>query len=126
MVNFAPHFISCIPSNSSSGIPDQYPANSTLHQVAKHVVYIGKLIGYDHVGFGSDFDGIPETPRGLGDVSRYPALVAELLELGVTDEEAAKIVGQNILRVWRDANTTAKKLQKAGVKPAEDKVERRF
>jgi len=126
MVNFAPEFISCVPSNASSGIPGLFPANATLHQVAKHIVYIGNLIGYDHVGVGSDFDGILEVPRGLEDVSRYPALIAELLELGVTDEEAAKIVGANILRVWKEVEMTAINLQTAGVNPAEDKIETRF
>lgn len=53
MVNFAPDFISCLPSDSETGIPDFYPPNATLHQVARHVTYIGDLIGYDHVGLGS-------------------------------------------------------------------------
>lgn len=122
MVNFAPEFVSCVPSGSSTGIPDLYLKNSTLHQVARHVVYIGNLIGYDHVGLGSDFDGIGTTPKGLDDVSKYPALVAELLELGVSDGDAAKIAGGNILRVWRDAEKTALKMQKANVIPAEDSV----
>lgn len=120
MVNFAPDFVSCVASNASSGIPDFYPQNSTLHQVARHITHIGNLIGYDHVGIGSDFDGIFDTPKGLDDVSKFPQLVAELLEMGVTDDEAAKVVGRNVLRVWADAEKTSKKMKAAGLLPAED------
>ena len=123
MVNFSPDFISCVPSDSSTGLPDFYPLNSTLHQVARHVTYIGNLIGFQHVGLGSDFDGIPSTPEGLDDVSKFPDLVAELLQMGVTDDEAANVIGKNILRVWTDAEKTAIKMQKDGVLPAEDKME---
>ena len=123
MVNFAPYFVSCTrSSNSSSGLPDFYPLNSTAHQVARHIIYIGSLIGYDHVGIGSDFDGILSTPKGLGDVSQFPQLVAELLKLGVSDSDAAKVVGKNILRVWGDVEKTAAKMQAEGVLPAEDTI----
>ncbi|KAF6227355.1 hypothetical protein HO133_008799 [Letharia lupina] len=124
MVNFSPDFISCLPSDSETGIPDFYPPNATLHQVARHVTYIGDLIGYDHVGLGSDFDGIPKTPEGLDDVSKYPDLVAELLKMGVSDVDAAKVVGLNILRVWGEAEKQATKMQGHGVLPAQDFVEK--
>ncbi|KAI4230069.1 MAG: hypothetical protein L6R36_000326 [Xanthoria steineri] len=122
MVNFSPDFISCTPSNSTTGLPDFYPPNSTVHQVARHVKYIGDTIGYHHVGLGSDFDGILETPRGLEDVGKYPDLISELLEMGVTDEEASWLVGRNVLRVWRDADAVASKMKAEAVKPAEDTV----
>ena len=124
MVNFAPDFISCVESNSSTGIPELYPPNATLHQVARHVAYIGDLIGYDHVGLGSDFDGIPTVPKGLEDVSKFPDLVAELLRFGVTDEDVAKVVGMNVLRVWGEAEKVAVQMQKDGVKPVQDHVEK--
>lgn len=122
MVNFSPEFISCMPSDSTNGLPDLYPPNSTLHQVARHVKYIGDKIGYDHVGLGSDFDGIIETPRGLEDVSKYPDLVRELLRMGVTDGDAVKLVGRNVLRVWRDAEAVSTKMRVEGALPAEDKL----
>lgn len=122
MVNFSPDFVSCVPSNSANGLPDLYPPNSTLHQVARHIKYIGDKIGYDHVGIGSDFDGILETPRGLEDVSKFPDLVRELLELGVTDVDAAKLVGRNVLRVWKDAEAVSTQMLAEGVLPAEDKL----
>ncbi|KAL8949321.1 MAG: hypothetical protein Q9222_004560 [Ikaeria aurantiellina] len=122
MVNFSPDFISCVPSDSSTGLPDYYPRNATLHQVARHIKYIGETIGFDHVGIGSDFDGIPETPAGLEDVSKYPALIRELLQMGVTDDDAAKLVGRNVLRVWRDVDAVASEMRANGVLPAEDVV----
>ena len=124
MVNFSPDFISCLPSDSKTGLPDSYPPNATLHQVARHVTYIGDLIGYDHVGLGSDFDGIFTTPKGLDDVSKYPDLVAELLRMGVSDANAAKVVGLNILRVWGEAEKQATLMQRNGVLPAQDFLEK--
>jgi len=111
MVNFAPDFVSCVESHSDTGLPDFYKKNSTLAHVATHVLHIGNLIGFDHVGFGSDFDGIGSTPEGLDDVSRYPDLVAELLRRGVSDKDAAKVVGGNLLRVWKDVDAVALKMQ---------------
>ncbi|KAI1115844.1 dipeptidase [Nemania sp. NC0429] len=120
MINFAPDFVSCVDNNNPNGVPDFYPPNSTLSHVADHVTYIGDLIGYDHVGLGSDFDGIQSTPEGLGDVSKYPDLVAELLRRGVSDADAAKVVGANILRVWADVEKVAAKLQSQGAPVMED------
>lgn len=124
MVNFAPDFVSCVEADNENGLPDFYPPNSTLAHVAKHVIYIGNLIGFDHVGFGSDFDGIPTTPEGLDDVSKYPDLVAELLRQGVSDEDAAKVVGGNILRVWKAIDEVALDLQAQGTPPLEDELPR--
>lgn len=120
MVNFSPDFVSCVPSGNKNGIPDFYPANSTLGHVVEHIMHIGELIGYEHVGLGSDFDGIPSTPEGLDDVSKFPDLVAELLSRGVSDKQAAGIVGGNVLRVWTDVDKVALKMQKEGVSPIED------
>ncbi|KAH6689525.1 membrane dipeptidase [Plectosphaerella plurivora] len=120
MVNFNPEFISCKETDSDNGIPELDPENATLAQVVKHILHIGNLIGFDHVGLGSDFDGIQLVPEGLEDVSKYPALVAELLRQGVSDEDAAKIVGSNLLRVWKDADEVALKLQAAGEPILED------
>ncbi|KAK0616004.1 membrane dipeptidase-domain-containing protein [Bombardia bombarda] len=91
MVNFSPDFVSCVDSGRGDGLPDFYPPNSTLEHVATHILHIGNLIGFEHVGFGSDFDGIQTIPKGLEDVSKYPDLVAELLRRGVSDEDAAKL-----------------------------------
>ncbi|KAF2015839.1 hypothetical protein BU24DRAFT_422140 [Aaosphaeria arxii CBS 175.79] len=119
MINFNPDFISCVPGNKPSGLPDLYPANVTLNQVVRHIKHIGELIGYDHVGIGTDFDGIESGPTGLEDVSKFPNLVKELLKQGVKDVDVAKIVGRNLLRVWREADEVAARLQ-AETDPLED------
>ncbi|KAH6626299.1 membrane dipeptidase-domain-containing protein [Chaetomium sp. MPI-SDFR-AT-0129] len=127
MVNFNGGFISCVEAaEGGSGIPEFEPKNSTLAQVVKHVLYIGERIGFDHVGLGSDFDGIQDVPEGLEDVSKFPDLVVELLKHGVRDEDVAKIVGGNVLRVWGEVEAVAKKLQKAGEPAMEDTLSGRL
>lgn len=122
MVTFSPKFNSCFEPEGGNldGLPEFYPPNSTITQVVRHMRYISDLIGYDHVGIGSDFDGIFDTPRGLEDVSKFPDLVAEMLRQGISDEDASKIVGGNILRVWENVDAVAKRMQTTGVKPLED------
>ena len=112
MVNFSPGFISCLPPPDESVLPEFYEQNNTLHQVARHIVYMGEKIGYDHVGLGSDFDGMETTPRGLEGVDKYPDLIAELLRMGVSDASAGKVAGENLIRVWKTAESVARRLQK--------------
>lgn len=120
MVNFAPDFVSCVEGDDGTGVPVFYPGNSTLEWVAEHITYIGEKFGWDYVGLGSDFDGIQGTPRGLEDVSKFPDLFGELLRRGVSDEDAAKVAGGNVLRVWGEVEEVAKKMQKAGEPVLED------
>ena len=122
MVNFSPDFVSCLPPPDAGVLPPFYAPNNTLHQVARHVVYIGQRIGYDHVGFGSDYDGMFSTPRGLEGVDKFPDLVAELLRMGVSDADAGKVVGGNVLRVWQKAEDVARKMHEDGVLEGEDEV----
>jgi membrane dipeptidase len=68
--------------------------------VADHIDHIAKLVGVEHVGFGSDFDGVTGVPEGLEDVSAYPNLIYELLKRGYGAPEIRKIGGENFLRVW--------------------------
>jgi membrane dipeptidase len=86
---------------------------ATLSQVADHIDHIRKVAGVDHIGLGGDFDGITSVVQGLEDVSKYPALTAELLKRGYKDDEVKKILGLNVLRAWRAAEAVASKLQKA-------------
>ena len=80
----------------------EHPApRATLRQVADHIDHIRKVAGIDHIGLGSDFDGITSVPVGLEDVSRYPALTVELLKRGYSDDDVKKILGLNLLRVMR-------------------------
>jgi len=122
MINFSPGFISCLPPPNSSVLPELYENNNTIHQVARHIIYVGEKIGYDYVGLGSDFDGMGDlTPRGLEGVDKYPNLVAELLKNGVSDHNAAKVVGGNVLRVWRTVDDVANALQEK-ILEGEDQV----
>jgi len=84
---------------------------ASLLQVADHIDHIKKTAGIDHVGLGGDFDGITSVVVGLEDVSTYPALIAELLRRGYTDEDIKKIAARNILRVIRGAEAAALKLR---------------
>ena len=85
---------------------------ATLAHVADHMDHIRKVAGADHVGIGSDFDGIEQVPAGLENVSTYPALTAELLRRGWPENDVRKALGQNILRVMRQAEAVAARLQK--------------
>ena len=80
---------------------------ATIKLVADHVDHIKQVAGVDHVGIGSDFDGIDITPEGLEDVSKYPALTAELLSRGWSDEDVKKFLGLNVLRAMRQAEAVA-------------------
>jgi membrane dipeptidase len=79
---------------------------ATLSRVADHIDHIRRRIGVDHVGIGADFDGGGGV-QGLEDVSKYPMLTAELLRRGYTEDDIAKILGLNVLRVMRAAERTA-------------------
>jgi membrane dipeptidase len=84
---------------------------ATLADVADHIDHVVDLVGVEHVGIGSDFDGVgPTLPEGLEDVSKYPNLIAELIDRGYTIEEIAEIVGGNLMRVWREAERIAAEL----------------
>ena len=79
----------------------------TMQQVADHADHIRKIAGIDHVGIGSDFDGISSVPAGLEDVGKFPDLIAELLRRGWTEADVKKLAGLNVLRVLREAERVA-------------------
>jgi membrane dipeptidase len=84
---------------------------TTLAQVADHIEHLRKVAGVDHVGLGSDFDGIEDAPVGLEGVDRFPALLEELMRRGWTDADIAKVAGENVLRVMAAAERAAVKLR---------------
>jgi membrane dipeptidase len=79
----------------------------TVAQVADHIDHVRSVAGINHVAYGSDFDGITAAPDGLEDVSKFPALTAELLRRGYTELEVKKVLGLNLLRVMRAAEAAA-------------------
>jgi membrane dipeptidase len=86
----------------------------TMQQVADHVDHMRKIAGIDHVGIGSDFDGISSVPAGLEDVGKFPDLIAELLRRRWTEEDVRKLAGLNVLRVLREAEQVAAQTQPQG------------
>jgi len=112
MVNFAPQFVAS-------------PGNASIQTVADHIVHIASVAGKQHVGLGSDFDGIGQVPVGLEDVSKYPSLIAELYKRGWNRYELAGLTGANLLRVFKGAEAAAKELRAKGTPPRFDLYEKR-
>ena len=83
----------------------------TLFDVADHIDHIKAVAGIEAIGLGADFDGMPPGPVGLKDVSTYPALLKELLIRGYSDQDIAKIAGENLLRVMTDVEAVAARLR---------------
>jgi membrane dipeptidase len=80
---------------------------ASVHQVVDHIEHVIQTAGIDHVGLGSDFDGIPAVPEQLEDVSKYPVITQELLNRGYTKEQVVKVLGGNLLRAFRRAEEVA-------------------
>ena len=138
MVNFYPGFINATAARQAANVLDKerefkamYPNDpdksakaftdflstfktetGTLQEVADHVDHIRKVAGIDHVGIGADFGSLTQHPAGLDDVSRYPYLTAELIRRGYTDSEVKKVLGLNILRVMREVEQAAVRIQR--------------
>jgi membrane dipeptidase len=90
-----------------------YPLpRATIGQVADHVEHARTVAGVDHLGIGGDYDGNDHWPVGLEDVATYPRLFAELIRRGWRDRDLAKLAGGNVLRVLREAEAAARRLQK--------------
>lgn len=81
----------------------------SIFDVCDHIDHVKKVAGIDHIGLGSDFDGIPIVPKQLEDVSTYPVITQELLNRGYTAYEIHRIMSGNILRVMRAAESKAEK-----------------
>ncbi|MBI4547460.1 MAG: membrane dipeptidase [Ignavibacteriae bacterium] len=81
---------------------EYFPIRPSLSTLIDHFDYVAKLIGVDHVGIGSDFDGIHVTPRDMDDVTHLPNITRELLKRGYSEDDVRKILGGNFLRVLRE------------------------
>ncbi|MEO7999694.1 MAG: dipeptidase, partial [Gemmatimonadaceae bacterium] len=93
---------------------------AVIGDVADHLDHIKQVAGPEHVGLGSDFDGITETVKGLEDVSKFPALLAELMKRGWTDKEIRGVAGENVLRVLSRAEVVSAQLRAS--RPASTKT----
>ena len=76
----------------------------TINEVVNHIEYVSDLIGVNHVGIGSNFDGVDIMPAGLENVSKLPFLTKKLLDRGFTIREVRKILGDNFKRVFKEVN----------------------
>lgn len=85
----------------------------TIHDVVDHIDHIVQVAGIDHVGLGSDYDGVSQLPSQLEDVSCYPYITQALLDRGYTEPQIRKILGENALRVLQAAEQVAHQLQPA-------------
>jgi len=83
----------------------------SFERIADHIDHVVHVAGVDHVGLGSDFDGIDSAPRGMEDASKLPNLVRELARRGYSEEDLEKIVGGNLLRVMRQVEEVARRMQ---------------
>lgn len=108
MINFYSAFV--VPTAQLKKDPK---ARGTLSDVVDHIDHVAKVAGIDHVGIGSDFDGVPRLPAGLEGVDRYPAITQALLERGYDRTQIHQILGGNVLRVLREAEGVAKTLNEA-------------
>jgi membrane dipeptidase len=88
----------------------QFPMPSYT-AIADHIDHAVQVGGVDHVGLGSDFDGIPSGPKGLEDVSKLPDLVRELARRGYSEQDLKKILGSNLLRVMRQVESVSREMQ---------------
>jgi membrane dipeptidase len=95
---------------------------ATITDVADQIDHVRKIAGVDHVGIGSDLDGITETVVGLEDVSKFPTLFAELARRGWTDADLAKLASGNVMRVLAEAERVSAKLR-ATTKPSNATIE---
>ena len=105
MVNFFSSFIA-----PTEVLKNDKNARGTLHDVVDHIDHLVEVAGIDHVGIGSDFDGVPRLPEQLESVATYPLITQELLNRGYDKESIHKILGGNMMRVLREAETIGKTL----------------
>jgi membrane dipeptidase len=98
-LTFFPILAKQVPLNFKGTIPDEYWMH--VDQLAKVIDYGVNLVGDDHIALGSDFDGGPELPREIKDISDYPQMTMAMQRLGYSDERIKKILGLNWLRVIR-------------------------
>jgi len=82
-----------------------------LSDLIDHIEHIARVAGIDHVGLGSDFDGMPSLPEEIDSAADLPKITAALMERGFSEDDCRKILGLNFLRFFREVQTTAEKLQ---------------
>ncbi len=85
-----------------------------LSLLIDHIDHIAKVAGIDHVGIGSDFDGVPDLPTGIEDISKLPNITYELLRRGYSEQDVRKVLGENLLRVFGEVEHVARGTRTSG------------
>lgn len=83
-------------------------AKANVDHVVDHICYVANRIGFDHIGLGSDYDGMVIAVSGVEDISKWPNLVARMLARGIAREDVEKVIGLNIIRVLKDVEEVSK------------------
>jgi len=116
MITFVPSFINDAVRDWQA-LPEEQRRQQTeprasMDDVIRHIEHVRDVAGIDHVGIGSDFDGISSVPTGLEDVSKFPDLFAALSRRGWSESDLRKLAGENVLRAWRAAEQAAQRIQR--------------
>ncbi len=123
MVNFYNGFINTEYAKAGMPAPTKAADTATFEMLMQHFEHIIKVAGIDHVGIGSDFDGVDgKLPPGMEDVSKLPTIAYELLKRGYSEKDVKKVLGENLLRVMAEVEKVAKKLQAERMKPSLAKI----
>lgn len=123
MVNFYNGFINTEYARPGMPKPTRPAETATMDMLMQHFEHIIKVAGIDHVGIGSDFDGIEGlAPTGMEDVSKLPNITYELLKRGYSESDVRKVLGENLLRVMARNEAVAKQLMAGGAKPSQMKI----
>ena len=123
MVNFYNGFINTEYAKPGSPMPTKGADTATFEMLMQHFEHIIKVAGIDHVGIGSDFDGVEgKLPPGMEDISKLPNITYALLKRGYSEADVRKVLGENLLRTMAEVERVAKKLQAEGTKPSFAKI----
>jgi len=123
MINFYNGFINTDYAKPGDPVPTKPADTATMDMLMSHFERVIKVAGVDHVGIGSDFDGVDGLlPKGMEDVTKLPAITYELLKRGYSENDVKKVLGENLLRVMSEVERAAKKAQSSGAKPSFAKI----
>lgn len=124
MVNFYNAFINTEYAPADQPRPTRGVKGATLEMLLQHFEHIIRVAGIDHVGIGSDYDGVDgEVPPGMEDISKLPTLTYELLRRGYSEDDVRKVLGENLLRVMVRNEEVARSLQAAGELPSRARLQ---
>lgn len=125
-INFYNGFINTDYAKPDQPRPTESAKTATLEMLMAHFEHAIKVAGIDHVGIGSDFDGVDGLlPTGMEDVSKLETITYELLKRGYSEKDVKKALGENLLRVMSQVETVARKMQASGANPSFAKLDQK-